>query len=185
MTQEVKIYLVRHGRPSAGFSEALDPGLDEVGWTQAETAAQELAPIGPLPILTSPLRRTRDTAAPLERVWQVTARIEPVVAELPMPGAAPHTRAAWLREALRGRWRDLSEFYQQWRELMVTTLGALDRSTVVTTHFIAINVAVGAATGDDRLDCFQPDHCSCTVLEVKDGRLQLVSLGRERETLVL
>jgi broad specificity phosphatase PhoE len=185
MTQEVKIYLVRHGRPSAGFSEALDPGLDEVGWTQAETAAQELAPIGPLPILTSPLRRTRDTAAPLERVWQVTARIEPAVAELPMPGAAPHTRAAWLREALRGRWRDLSEFYQQWRELMVTTLGALDRSTVVTTHFIAINVAVGAATGDDRLVCFQPDHCSCTVLEVKDGRLQLVSLGRERETLVL
>jgi broad specificity phosphatase PhoE len=185
MTQDVKIYLIRHGRPSAGFSESLDPGLDEVGRAQAEAVAQELAPLGPLPILTSPLRRTRDTAVPFEKVWQVTARIEPTVTELPTPGAEPQERAAWVREAMRGRWRDLAEFYQKWREQVVATLASLDHSTVVTTHFIAINVAVGAATGDDRLICFQPDHCSCTVLTVKNGRLHLLSLGRERETFVL
>jgi broad specificity phosphatase PhoE len=185
MTQDVKIYLIRHGRPSAGFGESLDPGLDDVGWAQAETVAQELAPLGPLPILTSPLRRARDTAVPLERAWQVTARIEPAVAELPTPGAEPQARAIWVREALRGRWWDLGDFYRQWRDQVVKTLVSLDRSTVVTTHFIAINVAVGAATADDRLVCFQPDHCSWTVLEVKDGRLHLLSLGRERETFVL
>lgn len=185
MTQDVKIYLIRHGRPSAGFAESLDPGLDEVGWAQAEAVAQELAPVGPLPILTSPLRRTRDTAVPLEKAWQMTARIEPAVAELPTPGAEPQVRAAWVREVLRGRWRDLTGFHQRWRDQVVATFVSIERSTVVTTHFVAINVAVGAATEDDRLVCFQPDHCSCTVLTVKDGRLHLVLLGRERETLVL
>lgn len=185
MAQEVKIYLIRHGRPSAGFSESLDPGLDEVGVAQAETVAHELAPLGPLSLVTSPLRRTRETAVPFEQIWQVTARIEPAVAELPTPGAEPQERATWVREAMRGRWRDLAEFHQKWRDQVVATLSSFAHSTVVTTHFIAINVAVGAATGDDRLICFQPDHCSCTVLTVRDGRLHLLSLGRERETFVL
>jgi broad specificity phosphatase PhoE len=185
MLQPRKLYLIRHGRPSAGFGEALDPGLDERGRSQAEALAQELAPLGPLPIITSPLRRARETAAPLERLWKAAARVEPAVAELPTPGADPQARAVWLRTVLRGRWRELSVMHQQWREQVIATLVSLEASTVVTTHFIAINIAVGAATDDDRLVCCEPDHCSCTVLEVRKGRLHLVSLGRQRETQVL
>ena len=65
MASSVLLYLIRHGRASAGFAEASDPGLDEVGRTQAETAAQELASLGPLPLITSPLKRARETAVPL------------------------------------------------------------------------------------------------------------------------
>jgi hypothetical protein len=54
----------------------------------------------------------------------------------------------------------------------------------MTTHFVAINVAVGMATNDARMVCFEPDHCSCTVLEVRDGTLRLVSLGRQRATVI-
>jgi hypothetical protein len=41
---------------------------------------------------------------------------------------------------------------------------------------------VGAATGNDRAVCFEPDHCSCTVFDVVEGKLRLVSLGRQRAT---
>jgi broad specificity phosphatase PhoE len=185
MSDAIRLYLVRHGRPTGGFAEVVDPGLDEVGAAQAEAVAQELETLGPLSIITSPLKRARETAAPLARRWKTTAQIETAVAEIPTPGADPPTRAAWLRKVMRGRWTDLSEQHQQWRQRIVETLVSLPTSTVVTTHFIAINVAVGVATQDDRLICCEPDHCSYTVLELHNGRLQLVSLGRQRETRIL
>lgn len=185
MSDAIRLYLVRHGRPTGGFAEVVDPGLDEVGAAQAEAVAQELEALGPLSIMTSPLRRARETAAPLERRWNAQARVESAVAEIPTPGADPPTRAAWLREVLRGRWTDLSEQHQQWRRQVVDTLVSLPTATVVTTHFIAINVVVGMATQDDRIICCEPDHCSCTVVEVRNGRLQLVSMGKQRETQIL
>jgi broad specificity phosphatase PhoE len=183
--QSVRLYLIRHGRPSAGFAEAVDPGLDEVGRAQAKAVAHELASLAPLALATSPLKRARETAAPFETLWNVSARIEPAVAEIPTPMTEPQARSAWLRQAMRGRWVELPLQQQQWRDRLVSTLVTLNTSTVVTTHFIAINVAVGVATGDARMICCEPDHCSCTVLEVKDGRLHLVSLGRQRETQIL
>lgn len=185
MTNLVRLYLVRHGRPAAGFAEAVDPGLDATGKAQAVSVAQELAVLGPLALATSPLKRARETAAPFEEMWQTTARVEPTVAEIPTPMSDPRTRSAWLREAMRGRWVDLPHVQQQWRERLIATLAAIPVATVITTHFIAINAAVGMATGDARMICCEPDHCSCTVLEVGSGRLQLVSLGKQRETQIL
>ena len=182
MASSVLLYLIRHGRASAGFAEASDPGLDEVGRTQAETAAQELASLGPLPLITSPLKRARETAVPLEVLWGRKAHIEPAVADIPTPTADLQARTDWLHQALRGRWSDLPVDYQDWRERVAAALSALGTSTVVTTHFVAINAAVSLATGDDRMVCFEPDHCSCTVLEVVDRALHVVTLGRQRAT---
>jgi broad specificity phosphatase PhoE len=56
---------------------------------------------------------------------------------------------------------------------------------VLVSHFIPINVAVGHVLGDDRVVCFQPDNCSCTVFEVRDGRLRLAEPGAEAPTRVL
>jgi broad specificity phosphatase PhoE len=67
----------------------------------------------------------------------------------------------------------------------VDALLALPHPMVVVTHFVAINVAVGIAEGDDRVACFEPDNCSVTVLDVEDGRLRLVRRGTERATRVL
>jgi len=182
MASPVRLYLIRHGRASAGFAEAHDPELDEVGRQQAATVAQALAPLGPLPIITSPLKRARETAAPFEAQWNLKARVEEAIAEIPTPGMDLQVRSAWLRQAMRGRWSDLPAFYQHWREQVVAALVVLPTSTVVTTHFVAINAVVSVATGDDRMICFEPDNCSCTVVEVAEGALQLVSLGRQRAT---
>ena len=184
MVPPFRLYLIRHGRPSAGFADAVDPGLDEIGHAQAQAIAQELTSLGPLLVLTSPLKRARETAIPLEVQWGVTARVESRIAEIPSPNENLEKRAVWLSQALRGRWSDLSSEHQAWREQVIRCLVECQGSTVMTTHFIAINAAVGFATGDDRLVCFEPDHCSCTVLEVETNSLRVISLGRQRTTLI-
>ena len=52
-----RLILVRHGRAAGGWDDDLDPGLDDLGRAQAEAMADLVAPLGPLPILVSPLRR--------------------------------------------------------------------------------------------------------------------------------
>lgn len=87
---------------------------------------------------------------------------------------------------MTSRWDDagLGETLRAWRRRVVEALTELDQDAVVTTHFVAINAAVGYATGDTRVTCFRPDNCSCTVLEVEQGRLHLVEWGREATTVV-
>src|SRR5207248_2075313 len=119
-----KLYLVRHGQPLARYDQDHDPGLDEVGRSQAEAAAAELASLGPLQVITSPLRRTRETAVPFERQWGVTASIDPAVGEIRSPADDLAERSAWLAEIIRGhrRWSDLDADRQRWRDDVVDAL---------------------------------------------------------------
>jgi Histidine phosphatase superfamily (branch 1) len=69
-----RLYLIRHARPAAAWGEEADPGLDATGQQQAEAAARTLAQtLDSMPIYTSPLRRCRETARPLEQLWQRSA----------------------------------------------------------------------------------------------------------------
>lgn len=181
----VRLRLVRHGRAAGTFAEVHDPGLDPVGLEQALGLAERLAPLGPLPLVASPLRRTRETAAPLERVWGRIARIEPAVAEIPSGAMGLTERGEWLRRIMAGDWDQVEPGLRTWRESVVAALLALGEDTVVVTHYIAINVAVGHAVGSDRVNLFSPDHCSVTVLDVEDGRLRLVARGDEAVTRAL
>ena len=49
--------MVRHGRASAGWDTALDPGLDELGQAQAREAADQLQSLQLSNLITSPLLR--------------------------------------------------------------------------------------------------------------------------------
>jgi broad specificity phosphatase PhoE len=179
-----RLLLVRHARPSANWDRDLDAGLDDVGVEQARALVDGLGPAGPLPIVTSPMRRTRETAAPLAAHWRAEPRLEPAVGEIPSPVDDLAARGAWLREVLGGRWRDLSSDLLEWRGALVDALVAMREPTVVVSHYVAINVAVGAATGDDRLISFAPGHASVTELAVEGGRLRLVALGDEATTAI-
>src|SRR5438477_9647640 len=158
-----RIYLVRHGRAAAGWGAHVDPGADDGGRAQAEAMAKQLAAKGPLPLIASPLRRTRETAAALERQWKTEARIEPRVGEIPSPVEDLAARAEWLRGIMPCRWPELEESLQRWRDAVVEALRALSEDTIVVSHYIAINVAVAHALGDERVTCFRPDYCSCTL----------------------
>ena len=180
-----RLVLVRHGRAAAGWDADADPGLDATGREQADALAAALAPEGPLPVVVSPMRRTRETAAALERVWGVVADVEPAVGEVRAPVDDLSGRGAWLRSISSGRWAEQDGALLRWRDQLLAALRALASDTVVVTHFLGINAAVGAASDDDRLVCFRPDNCSRTVLENDGGRLRLVQLGAEGATAVL
>jgi broad specificity phosphatase PhoE len=179
-----RLYLVRHGEAAAGWGDDHDPGLSDLGRTQAEAAAGTLADRGPLPIVTSPLRRCRETAGPLEAAWSTTATVVPEVGEIESPTPDLEARSTWLRQVMSGTWDDIDATTHGWRDRVVTALSAIATDTVVFTHFIAMNVAVGAATGRAEVVCFSPRNCAITVLDNAGGRLEVVELGLEGESVV-
>jgi broad specificity phosphatase PhoE len=188
-----RLYLVRHARPAASWGEDPDPGLDALGQAQALAAAQQLAErLTYAPIYSSPLKRCRETAAPLAELWHSGTQISQAVAEIPSPPLDLGARREWLTRAMAGTWAELnaaapsgSPDYLAWRAELVASLLAMPQDCVLYTHFIAINVAVGAANDTQQVVTFRPDHASITVVDASAGRIRVVALGREAETSVL
>lgn len=172
-----QIHLIRHGQASAGFDTDRDPGLDDMGRAQAVLAASGIATKGPLPILVSPLLRCRETAAPLEALWEVEATVEPAVAEVVAPTDDLAGRGEWLRTAMAGTWSELEPEPRAWRDRLLRRIGAIDVDTVVVTHFIAINAVIGAATDDDRVMIARLANGTRTVVDNGPDGLTLVSTG--------
>ncbi len=179
-----RIYLVRHGRAVSSWGMEKDPGLDKLGRAQAQAAARQLAPLGPLPIITSPLSRARDTSTPLAEIWHTGPSVETRVGEICFPAKAPADRVHWLKEVMADQWSNLDQVLQAWRQDVIETLCSLAADTVIFSHFIAINAAVGFATEDDRVVSFRPDNASITALESNGNKLCLVERGIEADTRV-
>ncbi len=180
-----RLYLVRHGRAAAGWDTDPDPGLDDLGRHQAQRMADRLGPLGPLPLVTSPLARCQQTAAVLAGRWNCAARIEPMVAEIPSPDGIPMgQRTGWLRAAMAGTWTQLGQRYVDFRDGVAGCLASMNEDTVVASHFIAINAAIGVATNDDAVVIRSLDNCSVTIIDVIDGALHLVEGGVEADTLI-
>jgi broad specificity phosphatase PhoE len=187
-----RVHMIRHGRPASTWGEAdPDPGLDAAGAAQARAVAEILLALPadqrPTRVVSSPLRRCRETAQPLADALGVPVEIDPRVGEIPTPaGLAADDRPAWLRQAFQGRWADIAGDldYAAWtREVargVISHPGA-----AVFSHFVALNAAVSAATGGEAVAAFRPDHVSVTVFEIVDGGLILVEKGREASTQVL
>jgi broad specificity phosphatase PhoE len=178
------LYLVRHGEAAATWADAVDPGLSPLGKEQAQAAGRTLHGKGPFDIVSSPLARARETAAPLARDWRRPVSIADAVAEIPSPGISLEQRRAWLTKIMGGRWSEAGAALLEWRSGAVAYLQSLKKDTAIFSHFIAINVAVGAAIGRDEVVCFSPANGSITVLETGDGGLKLIEKGAEASTIV-
>jgi broad specificity phosphatase PhoE len=167
-----RLYLIRHGKPATVWGQGSDddPGLDEAGRAQAERARDALLALPaehrPQRVVSSPLRRCRETAEPLARALGVEIEIDPVVGEIPTPAQlTADERGPWLRKAFEGLWRDIEGDldYDAWRREIVAALSARG-DTAVFSHFVAINAAVTHLAGDERVLAFRPDHASITTL---------------------
>ena len=184
------VHVIRHGKPAATWGgDDEDPGLDAVGAGQAEAVAREILalPQRPFRVVSSPLRRCRETAEPLARALGVEMVIDPRVGEIPTPvGLSPAERPAWLKQAFAGRWREIvgDLDYVRWAEEVAAALRD-HAGAAVFSHFVALNAEVAVATGREEVLAFRPDHCSRTVFEVNDGRLILAGKGREASSQVL
>jgi probable phosphoglycerate mutase len=168
MTAAITIYLVRHGEANSPWSEAKNAGLSETGRRQVDRVAEEFASLRPLHMISSPMRRARETAQPLGRLWAAPALIDERFREVPLSSHSAE-RKAWLKEVTHMRWREVDDVITQWRDTAWEAMLAFERSTVVFTHFMLINAMVSRATGDERLVCLEPDYASVTRLRVKPG----------------
>lgn len=187
-----RTYVIRHGRPASSWGgQDEDPGLDADGRAQAEAVAQEILALPdserPRRVVSSPLRRCRETAQSLAEALGVEIQIDPRVGEIPTPAAlSPAERPEWLRQAFGGRWDQVAGDldYVAWTQSVAQALTE-HTGAAVFSHFVALNAAVSAATGDPQVAAFRPDHCSLTVFDVDGDRLILARKGREAHSQVL
>lgn len=179
-----RLFLIRHGEPEAAWGGASnDPGLSDAGRVQAQAAADALAGFGPLDVVSSPMRRCRETAAPFEVMSGSSARVEPGVSEVVAP-AGVGDRRIWLREnfpwdegAARRKWSDVDPALRAWRDSVVAAVLVLKRDSAIFSHFIAINALASAAMkSHDTIVCV-PGYASISEFAVRDGVLSLVRLG--------
>jgi broad specificity phosphatase PhoE len=186
-----RLYMIRHGKPAStwGQSSDLDPGLDELGDAQARGARDALLAVSDPPkrVVSSPLRRCRETAAPFAEAIGVQLEIDPAFGEIPTPAhLSLEERPAWLRKAFGGRWSEINGDldYEVWRRDVVAALHRYPGAAIFS-HYVAINAAVSCLTGTDLVLSFRPDHCSITTFELNGPTLSLAARGREAETQVL
>ena len=187
-----QLYLIRHGHPAATWGDDdADPGLNEAGKAQAVAVAERLMALPPADrptaVVSSPLRRCRETAAPLAERLGVEVEIDPGVGEIPTPQELSLTeRPVWLRAAFAGAWSDIKGDidYEAWRRAARSAL--LRRAgAAVFSHFVAINAVLSLLSDSDRVIVFRPDHTSLTTLRLEAGELVLVERGAEASTGVL
>src|SRR6185503_13884846 len=179
-----RLYLIRHGKPSATWGgDDEDPGLDETGRAQARAARDWLlalpAPERPTRVVSSPLRRCRETAQPTAEALGVAVEVDPLVGEIPTPAAlAAEARGPWLRKSFAGTWAEIEGDldYNAWRSEITASL-VRRGATAVFSHYVATNAVVSQLLGVPHVVAFRPDHASITVLETDGETLRLVQKG--------
>lgn len=187
-----RLYLIRHGKPASVWGEADDdPGLDAQGQAQAEAARDYLLSLPkderPTRVVSSPLRRCRETAMPTAAALGVEIEIDPAVGEIPTPASlSKEERPGWLRQVFQGHWADVKGDldYEAWRRAVAASLASRG-GTAVFSHYVAINAVMSLLQDDPRVLVFRPDHASVSVLEADGQGVTLVQAGREAQTGVL
>jgi len=181
------IYLVRHGEAAASWAQAPDPGLSALGREQALAAARALQPrvsAGAVELISSPMARALETAAPLSAELGLAVQVNEAFREIRAPVPLPE-RQAWLRRFMQQRWDEQPEGLHQWRQQATRQLLALRTPAVVFTHFLVINAVVGQIQGAQGTLCCWPDNGSITHLRRVDKGLELVALGTQMSTVII
>lgn len=181
----MSIFLVRHGEAAARWHQCDDPGLSELGRQQAVQAARHLLEQIPpgIRLLSSPLQRARETAAPLAAALGDEPAIVDSFREIPTPVALAE-RQIWLNRIARQTWGEQHAMVQDWRRALLEALREIREPTVVFTHFMVLNAVVGEMRNDDRVVSFLPDNASVTTLQGFGDELHLAELGRQFRTRV-
>ncbi len=183
-----RLYLIRHGEAAAGWEAARDPGLSPKGRAQARRTCERIAELAePSPILSSPLRRCRETARPLAELWKRPCIPAPEFSEIPHPpGLGLEGRGTWLKKVMPMRWSVFladpalsnGADFRNWRQRLIAKAAGFESGQVIFSHFVAINTLIGAASGDDRIISRRPAHASLWVFET-NGALRLEEAGDE------
>jgi broad specificity phosphatase PhoE len=183
----IDIWLVRHGEASAGWDVSPDPGLSALGQTQAQQAADRLLALlpGAVNIISSPLLRTQETAAPFaERLGQLVT-LDAAFRELPSPVPLAE-RHAWLKTFMHQSWAEQQPEQWAWRERIIAALGALNTPSVIFTHFMVINAVLAHVNQRAATVQALPANGSVHHFQLSEsGELSIAALGEQLSSVVL
>lgn len=177
------IFLVRHGEAAASWGDHPDPGLSELGHAQARAVSTVLIERGAQRVVSSPMQRCRETAAPLAQRLNLSADISPAVSEITTPVGVTD-RVNWLQNLMKGQWTDEMLPFCNTAEDYVESCQS---GTVIFSHFVAINAVVGRLSDKQDVLVFRPGYCSVTALkrDSSTGKLYVEQLGDEIATRIL
>ena len=194
----IKIYLVRHGEASEGWTSQ-DPPLSELGKLQAKSLVTfvdsifDENSINNINAISSPLNRCKETASLALEKQYLEIAINDNFRELPSPTIDLEKRVDWLRRILPLTWSELlkdretieSEVnFTQWKENIMSNIYSLKKDTIIFTHFVVINSVVGEILKSDKIINFQPSNCSITEISKINHKLKIVKLGKSLESKV-
>ena len=180
------LWLVRHGEAAASWEQSEDPGLSALGHEQAQRTAAKLAEILPadVRIMSSPMARARETAAPLASLLGQPVVVDEAFSEVKAPVPLAQ-RKQWLRQFMRERWPQQAEQHWLWRHHMLENLLSQTQPAVIFTHFLVINTILGAATDADAVLLAWPANASFHRFHSDGKTLTLIEKGEEMASVVL
>lgn len=188
----MKIYLVRHGQSQwqVSPSQDWDTSLSPLGHDQAKHLGQWLAGGARLDgdtrlavgsVVTSPLKRARETGEYLCDPLGLPAHVQPtlteatfhVVSELPK-AAAPF--AAWPEEPLSTRYLDFRAQARTALEELTRRAEEAGQPVLAVTHGGLIKTVVRTIAESDTF-CLKLYNCGINVIEWKGGRWRVVHIN--------
>ncbi len=180
MTQ---IWIIRHGEAAASWEKDPDPGLSRLGQSQAEdtaTALMDIVPVG-AQLISSPLRRARETAAAFGKKRGDSIRIDPRFSEVRSP-VPLNGRKAWLQQFMRQNWSEQSDDLWAWRRDIISGLKEATRPTVVFCHFLVINAVISEIENTPEVLQAYPANASINEFKLEGKELSLIQLGQQMVT---
>jgi broad specificity phosphatase PhoE len=193
----VELLIIRHGRPEhvEDADGAADPDLAEVGRRQAELVGSHLAAEGVDLIVSSPLGRARQTAAPLARLLGMEPMIVDAVAEYDRHEStyvpAEIRRADIARGGDDEFWQDpLAALGESERELWTAGVASAfeaiiaensGRRVAVFSHGMVTSVWFAHTLGIDDMLRFTPDYCGLSRM-LASSRSDYVTVRSFNET---
>ena len=190
----MEIVLVRHALPvridATPDGSPADPQLDERGLEQAKRLVKVLSAEAVDALYTSPSRRARETAAPLEAALGRTAVVDDGLAEFDSKDSS-YVPVEELKAAGDPRYTALihGDLYSHdvdpvaFRARVVEAVERIAARhpggrAVLFSHAGAINAAAGHVLGQEKTIWFAPAYCSINRIAVsRDGRRGVVSLN--------
>ncbi len=185
----MELLLIRHALPVRidGGDGPADPELSDEGRRQADALARWLAEDGIDVMVTSPLKRARETAAPLADLLEADVAVVDGLAEfdrdapwyIPIEELKAADDPRW-HAMIKGEW-DLDPDQFQ-RDVVDAVNGIIDdhpgRTVAAVCHGGTINAYLSALLGLDQLMFFFPEYTSVSrVRASRSGSRSLVSIN--------
>ncbi|WP_031485091.1 histidine phosphatase family protein [Maridesulfovibrio frigidus] len=189
------IILIRHGEADKAKGRAIgqeDLPLSAAGKKQAGTLAQSLSSLSIDYLYTSPLKRTRATATPLEKAYNKKAIICPELTEINLglwDGLSFEQIKKDFPSEYEKRGQNIATYRppegESFADLAERVRGKFqeitdkDAPTIIVTHAGVIRVIMHMALGIPLNNIFQfsPSHCHATILKKSHGKLCLTGFN--------